>query len=367
MIIDGSIPVLATVFIIVLFITLGGGLLTALVHLSHVAGTTWRADIAPFAEKTIKLYPLTYFLLAILLAMPESTFPYYRAELAQEFHINAWHNYSFLVAREIGLLMLMAVVHFAFVRASARDRSEATTASRSRLTQYAALFLVVFTGYGTIVAWDFEMTLTPGWHSPIYAPYFLVSNFHMFLGFFVVWLFVLSKSRHVELGVADQSFNYLAQMMLGFTLLWIYTFFAQFITIWYGNIPEETARLYPMLFEDGDIRKGPSEMAPIFWTFIVLKSFLPFVLLVFAVFRHNAILTAFVGGLIFIGTCLERYTWVATPYEREQSLLSSILSMVIILVALIAVFWLLKRAVLSGESKPAETAGTSLQSSGSIK
>ncbi len=358
---DASIPVLATAFVVVLFLALGGALLTAIVHLSHVAGITWRADIAPFAESTLKLYPLALVLLVILLAMQESTFPYYRAEFAHEFHINAWHNFPFLVTRELGLLLLMVVVHIGYVRASERDRAEASNSSRSRLTRSAAFVIVVFSGYGTIVSWDFEMTLTPGWHSAIYAPYFLVSNFHMFLGFFVVWLFVLRISGRGDKVVEDQSFNYLAQMMLGFTLLWVYTFFVQFITIWYGNLPEETARLYPMLFTDGDIRKGPSEMAPLFWSFIVLKSFLPFSLLIFGAFRHIPALTAFVGGLIVIGTCIERYTWVATPYTREQTQYSTEISIFIVLVVFALVIWMLKPAVGRDESEPMELASSSVE------
>jgi hypothetical protein len=32
--------------------------------------------------------------------------------------------------------------------------------------------------------------------------------------------------------------------MLAFTILWIYTFFAQYLIIWYANLPDETGRLF---------------------------------------------------------------------------------------------------------------------------
>ncbi len=338
----GSWSVLTATFIIVLYLAQGGALLSSIVHLSHVAGITWRADIAPYADKMIYLYPLALVLLVVLLALPDYTFPYYHPSLAGRFHLNLWHSYPFLVVREVGLFLTMAAVHIGFVRASVRDYREPGQASQKTLTRFAAVVPIVYAIYGTGVAWDFEMTLTPGWHSPIYAPYFFVSNFHMFLGFFVVLLFLLRLFRRYGRVVTDQTFNYLAQMMLGFTLLWTYTFFVQFITIWYGALPEETERLYRLLFADGDIRRGASALAPLFWWFLVLKSFVPFGLLIFAVFRHIPALTAVVGAVIFVGTCLERYTWIVGAYAAEHAPLTAVFNLVIVGLAgagVVALLW----------------------------
>lgn len=329
--------VLTAAFLMVLYIAQGGVVLSALVHLSHVAGARWRADIAPFAHQTVRFFPLALALLIILLTLPEATFPYYRT--SNPATLNAWHNYPFLVVRELGLLLLVAGINYGFVRASVRDHYEHTPASRQRLTRFAAVVPFLYMFYGTVVAWDFEMTLIPGWHSPIYSVYFFISNFHMFLGFFVLVLYLLRVGRRPAAGIARQSFNYLAQMMLGLTLLWTYMFFVQFLTIWYGNMPHETGRLYALIFADADIRRGPAELAAWFWWFVILKSFIPFGLLIFAVVRHTPGLTALVGGIIFIGTGIERYTWIAGAYPAADMPLGSLfISAVVILVgSLIAV------------------------------
>lgn len=313
----GSWAVLMVAFVLVLYLAQGGVVLSAIVHLSHVAGVTWRADIAPYAHKTMFLYPLALLLLIVLLAFPDHTFPYFRRP-PEAAHLNAWHNYPFMVARELLLLLAVIAVHAGFVRAGIDDRNRPSAASRRMLTRFAAVVPFVYFLYGSMVAWDFEMTLTPGWHSAIYAPYFFVGNFQMFLGFFVVWLFLLRVTGRYGEVVADQTFNYLAQMMLGFTLLWTYTFFVQFITIWYGALPDETHRLYRLLFVDGDIRRGPSATAARFWWFVALKSFVPFALLIFAAFRHVPVLVAVVGATIFAGTCLERYAWIAGAFAGDD-------------------------------------------------
>ena len=71
----------------------------------------------------------------------------------------------------------------------------------------------------------------------------LVSNFGMFLSFLVVWIYVLNTRDKLVRPVKDYIYNYLAQMMLAFTLLWMYTFFAQYLTIWYGNLADEADRV----------------------------------------------------------------------------------------------------------------------------
>ena len=40
-----------------------------------------------------------------------------------------------------------------------------------------------------------------------------------------------------------------ATLMLGFSLLWAGLFFAQYLTIWYGNIPEEVGFIYRRVSE----------------------------------------------------------------------------------------------------------------------
>lgn len=332
MAVDGAWALLTASFVLVLYIAQGGVVLSSVIHLSHVAGAEWRADIGPYTHQTVRLYPLAFVLLVLLLVMRDATFPYYAD--AGDVHLNAWHNYPFLVSRELGMFLLVAAVSYGYVRASARDHHENTPASRKSLTRYAALMPFLYFVYGTLVAWDFEMTLQPGWHSPMYAPYFFVSNFHMFLGLFVLVLYLSGLGRRGL--VATQSFNYLAQMMLGLTLLWTYTFFAQFITIWYGNLPHETSRLYALMYADADIRREASAIAPFFWWFLALKAFVPFGLLIFAVVRHTPGLIALVGAIILAGTFLERYTWIGGAYPTWHAPFSHAAD--IALVALLAAY-----------------------------
>ncbi len=97
-----------------------------------------------------------------------------------------------------------------------------------------------------MVAWDFEMTLLPGWASAIYAMYHFISSFGMMLSVLVLSLMLLMRNQALKTPPGEYIFNYLAQLMLAFTILWVYTFFAQYLIIWYANLPDETARLFQL-------------------------------------------------------------------------------------------------------------------------
>jgi hypothetical protein len=289
--------VLTVNFLIVLYLALGGVTLCSVLYL---AGARWRYEIRYLATSLFALFPLAFVLLVILLLNGEATFPWLResGEHAHH-HISAWNNYAFLASREIlGMLVVMAV-HWVFIKRQAvSDRSEQDAA---RFHTIACWIPYVYVLYGTMVAWDFEMTMLPSWHSAIYGMQHFVSNFGMFLAFLVIWIYALNTRDRLVRPVAPFVYNYFAQMLLAFTLLWVYTFFAQYLTIWYGNLPEERNRLDAM--QDGDYTF-------IWWAMFTLKLVIPFSTLTMPFTRHNAKATVAVGACIILGTIFERYVWI---------------------------------------------------------
>jgi len=215
-------------------------------------------------------------------------------------HMPGWYTLPLLAAREvIGMLTIMFVWRLFIKRQEVADRSEQDRLKFHHIACWVPFFTVL---YATMVAWDFEMTLKPSWHSAIYGMYNLVSNFGMFLSFLVIWIFVLNTRNQLVKRVDEYVYNYLAQMMLAFTLLWMYTFFAQYLTIWYGNLGDERDRIDGM--QNGDY-------GGLWWTMVALKFVIPFVTLCFPATRHNPKLTVAVAVGIIVGTLCERFIWIA--------------------------------------------------------
>lgn len=308
----GSWSVLTTHFLIILYLGLGGALLPAILHL--VDGE-WRYQIRDYSCAFISLLPIAFILLLILLVNGDSTF----LSLAQETEFSffselsktnftQWNNYGFLIVRETLGLMIVAGLSYLFVSRQNKLTENSTELEHKKYHHSAISLLFAYVIYGTMVAWDFEMTMMADWHSAIYAAYHFVSNFHGFLALFTLVLFFIQRSGKYKF-FDEKVFNSMAQLLLGFTLLWIYFFFSQYIIIWYGRLPFEINRFNFMMYEG---------FGNLWWTFLAFKFFIPFIgLAVFTPFRHRPTLVSLLAIFIVIGTWLERYTWIAGSIEPE--------------------------------------------------
>jgi len=289
--------VLTVNFLVVLYLALGGVTLSAVLHL---VGARWRYEVRFLASSLFALFPLAFVLLVVLLVNADATFPWVKLAGEHKLVVSAWDGFTFLAWREvIGLLLVMAI-HWIFIKRQAV--SERSAEDAARFHTIACWVPYVYVVYGTMVAWDFEMFMVPGWQSGIFGMQEFVSFFGMFLSFLVIWIYVLNSRNRLVNPVKPFVYNYLAQLMLAFTLLWVYTYFAQYLTLWYGNIPEEVDRLNGM--QDGDY-------TVIWWAMIALKLVIPFSTLAMPFTRHNINATVAVATCIIIGTIFERYVWIA--------------------------------------------------------
>jgi hypothetical protein len=109
---------------------------------------------------------------------------------------------------------------------------------------YAVLYAIVF----SMVAFDGIMALQPHWFSNLLGGFYFMGSFlgaHMLLG-----LMAMYGAAH--LGIADlvspKQRHDLGKLCFGFTVFWTYLMWAQFLVIWYGNLPEETGFVYARLW-----------------------------------------------------------------------------------------------------------------------
>jgi hypothetical protein len=292
--------VLTVDFLIVLHLSLAGVTLAALLHLVNAK---WRFDIRLISVSFFSLFPLAFLLLLVLLYGGSLTFPW----VGSFETLPKWNNLGFLAAREILAFLAVGALYGYFIRL--QGKAEQSPAEMHQFRLVAMLIPFAHVLFCTLVAWDFEMTLLPDWESSIFAMYHFVSAFGMFLSVLVITLYLLEKSGAFIVAPPSFLYNYIAQMLLAFSILWVYTFFAQYLIIWYGNLPEETERLFRM--QDG-------YYGPLFWTFFVLKFVVPFPILVFPYSRHTPKVIIGVASSIALGSWIERYTWISGTYPSSH-------------------------------------------------
>jgi len=288
--------VLTVSFVVVLSLALSG---VALCSVLHLVNAKWRYEIRHLAASLYALFPLAFVLLIVLLAGGSHTFPWWQHVDTHKAHMPGWYLPEWMMTREVVGMLFMMALYWVFIKR--QEVSERSSEDAERFHHVATWIPFFFVLYSTMVAWDFEMTLVPAWHSAIYAMQQFVSNFGMFLAFLVIWIFVLNSRNRLVYPVETYVYNYIAQMLFAFTLLWVYTFFAQYLTIWYGNLPDERNRVDGM--QNGDY-------TIIWWSMIALKFVIPFATLAFPVSRRNIRVITFVAVCIIVGTLFERYVWI---------------------------------------------------------
>lgn len=332
----GSWSVLTTNFLMTLYIALGGVTLSSVLHLCN---GQWRFQVRNLACAFAVLFPVAGVLLLILLANGETTFPWLAHAHEGDHHLPGWHNYTFLVIREIGGFLAVAALCGLFIKYQRLSEIDDSYKVQRRFRNIALLIPFAYFIYGSMVAWDFEMTLVPQWHSASYAPYHFQSNFHMFLAFFTVFLFFINKSGRLTQPFQPYIFNYMAQFMLGMTILWTYLYFTQYLIMWYGRLPPEMHRFDSMMLEG---------FGPLWWTFLTFKFIIPFSTLAITPNRHNPAIITIVACFILLGTWIERYTWIAGSVDSQyyHVPMTSMFDIVVTLALIAFCWWLVRRTLL---------------------
>ncbi len=106
-------------------------------------------------------------------------------------------------------------------------------------TMMAVLIIPVAVSVHSIVSWDFAMTLVPGWHSTIFAPYFVIGAIYSGVAAVITLMVIIRRAFHLEAYLRPLHFDNMGKILLVVSLLWSYFYFAEVLTIWYGHKPIE--------------------------------------------------------------------------------------------------------------------------------
>jgi hypothetical protein len=117
-----------------------------------------------------------------------------------------------------------------------------------RLHRLAPLYAVLYALVATMVAFDGIMALQPHWFSNLLGGFYFMGSFlgaHMLLALTMIY-----GASHLGISdlVSPKQRHDLGKLCFGFTVFWTYLMWAQFLVIWYGNLPEETGFVFARLW-----------------------------------------------------------------------------------------------------------------------
>jgi hypothetical protein len=259
----------------------------------EVTGATWSDSLRTVPARLPSTLPMaTVLLLLVFLAHPET----YSWTVEQQTGLRGvWLSRPFFIARSclyLGLWML-----------SARLMTQPATSSR-----VAAGVLAVLALTGWLAASDWLMSLTPQWTSTIFSVY-------VFVGFVVsavaamllacIWVRVRNPTGR---SVSEGQLRDLATMLLGFSCLWAYLWFCQYMLIWYTNQPHEVGYYV--------VRTG-DDWRVLFYATVVLKWVLPFVLLLGKAGKRRLSVLALAAFSALVGHWIDLYVMIFPDVAKD--------------------------------------------------
>lgn len=158
----------------------------------------------------------------------------------------------------------------------------------------------------SVVSWDFAMSILPGWHSTIFAPYFVAGAIFSGLAMVLTLTIPLRRMLGLERYIALDHFENLAKLIIVTSLIISYSYAAEFFTAWYsGERAERELYLY----------RAAGDYAPVFWIMISFNSILPLAFF-FRAIRRSIPALFLISIAINIGMWLERFVIITSSLSR---------------------------------------------------
>ncbi len=158
-------------------------------------------------------------------------------------HKSAFLNKGMFVGFSLVTVALWSFFGKKFQRISLDQQAAPKNSTKNyfKFMKWAALFLIVFalTQMST-TPWLWVMSIDAHWYSTMFSWYTFASAFVSGMSLITLWVVYLKNQGNLEL-VGREHVHDLAKFQFAFSIFWTYTWFCQYMLIWYGNIPEETA------------------------------------------------------------------------------------------------------------------------------
>jgi len=248
----------------------------AFAAVQKITNAKWSGLIIRFAEAGVAFLPVSLIgLVLIFTAGYHSIYGLMEAALPGLQHSKAvWLSHDFMFAR-LGLgLLALSIVGWKLVKADLvpdmyatravvsgerralferwsqgyQPTSSAVFEHESRIRRLSPLYAVIYVYVLTLVAFDGIMALQPHWFSNLLGGLIFMGAFlgaHMLLALLMTY-----GSAHLGTSdlVSPKQRHDLGKLCFGFSVFWTYLMWAQFLVIWYGNMPEETGFVFARLW-----------------------------------------------------------------------------------------------------------------------
>ena len=202
-------------------------------------------------------------------------------------HETAWLRADLFIARNMVALLVTAVIGWFYARYARAEKPASST--------WAVVYILSFVVCQTLVAMDWTMSFDFPWISTMYPVLYMVEAFYAALALLGIICYVLERAKP---GSTGGSLYDGATLLFGFSLFWGGLTFAQYLTIWYANIPEEVHYF--------TLRFGLPGGKALFAGTVALLFIVPFCSLLIHKVRKSPCAYCFLAYIVLLGVFVSR-------------------------------------------------------------
>ena len=172
---------------------------------------------------------------------------------------------------------------------------------------FAALATPLVISVHSVVSWDFAMSSVPGWHTTIFAPYFVAGAILSGLAMVINILIPLRAVFRVQHIIRLYHLESMAKLLIMTSLIVGYAYGVEFFIAWYAGNPFEEA-----IF----IYRPTGDYAVQFWTMFTCNVVVPMAYF-FKRVRTSLVGLFVVAALVNVGMWFERYNIIVSSLSHE--------------------------------------------------
>jgi molybdopterin-containing oxidoreductase family membrane subunit len=162
---------------------------------------------------------------------------------------------------------------------------------------FAALATPLVISVHSVVSWDFALGIVPGWHSTIFAPYFVAGAIHSGLAMVLTLMIPMRTIFRYEAFITKDILDNIAKTIVFTGLIVGYAYAIEYFLAWYShNIVEQESFRW----------RAAGEYSLAFWIMVICNSVVPLLFFVRKVRRSIPWLFG-ISILINIGMWFERF------------------------------------------------------------